>query len=281
MLPILISNVLSGMAGSMLPGASMPIAFNARCIAAACGGALEPFLTTIRIPIMCPENTDLPKLWGSTVHLNLRNTSSKSCLKASPSGTSIPLKIRGAIGISGESNRTSACFCSSDKRRGLIFSWSSSKARSAIAARSRCLARSISTFCCAALASSAAFWRFNKSFTVLPAAISSVATLLRRVKVNSSCTSPNCFALVTTFHVAIPTAIAAMAATARAQSIALFHQSTFWLSAWARSIKDWISGTFSTSDLAALAIIVGCCCVMVGIAAWQTIECRMLANSSL
>ena len=67
-------------------------------------------------------------------------------------------------------------------RRCAKRSFSSSRARSAIAVFSCCFARSISTFCCAAFASDAAFCSPAKSLFALAAFISSVATWPRKVK---------------------------------------------------------------------------------------------------
>ena len=88
------------------------------------------------------------------------------------------------------------CLWSAVNRRGLLRSWSSNKVRSAIAARSCCLASSISTFCCAALASAAFCSKRVARSLVLAAVFLASAASCSALAARSCCFPSSIFASV-------------------------------------------------------------------------------------
>jgi len=105
-------------------------------------------------------------------------------------------------------------------------------------------------------------------------AFRSSASCLSLASPNWSCTCDSSFDLATTTRVAMTTKIAAMAANASPQSIAVFHQSTDWPRSLTRKLRDWISHTLSPSELVALSVIAILPIVLVGFACQQTIWYR-------
>jgi hypothetical protein len=139
---------------------------------------------------------------------------------------------------------TMALFCSAVRRRGAIFS---------------------SIFMRASLSSSASFLSEAASFSSAPARSFASPALWFTAAIICSCTSASCPPRTITMRVVITTNAAPIAATKSVASIASFHQSTFWLKSWARSVKVLISGILSTSNLVAL-LIIGCCwALMIGV----------------
>jgi hypothetical protein len=97
--------------------------------------------------------------------------------------------------------------------------------------------------------------------------LSSVASCRSLAWINSDCASLVCPIRFKAITVVNTTNMAAIAPSTKAQTILSFHQSVDWLKRRTRSVRAWISDTFSPSEVAGLAIILLCCCGMIGIAA--------------
>jgi len=153
--PMYICTLPSGISGLEKPFISIPMSLYAFWMLTAHAGAFIWSWTAIKNPFPVPPAAKRSVASGQPDFLKI----STICFARPNESVSLAVHHT-SIGPDGAPVRAviRTFSCSGEIVRSFKLSFSLSNARSAVAARSCCLASSISTFCCDALASVASFW---------------------------------------------------------------------------------------------------------------------------